>query len=270
MVQNNCNINYYGSTTCSLTGNICPSRSGDCTVNCINSYACNQTKMLCSQGNCITNCDYSTSCRNLIANCSGGNCLINCEEIDTCQYSNIECSSGNCTLNCRGEGSCDYSTVLCSPYTGQCNVYCESYSVTACQFSEYTCQTGGNCVFYFARQTIFRTVGHFVIITCRENSTCNIVCAYAENLTAMYHIYPHLQSGECSYSNITCPRESGRCTVECSGFAACSYSNISCGQDADCLSCSGIYSCLGASVIFPNESKPVMNCIGLGSCSPPS
>ena len=209
LMQNTCTVNYFGSANaiaCSSTGIMCPNSSGDCTINCINSYACNQTKLLCFQGNCITNCDYSTSCQYLTANCSGGNCLINCEGNDTCQYSNIKCSRGNCNLNCRGEGSCDYSTVLCPPY-GNCNIYCESYTGSACQFSEYTCQVGGNCVFHFARQTIFRTIGHFVIITCSENSTCDIVCAHAENLTAMYHIYPHLQSGECSYSNITCPRE---------------------------------------------------------------
>ena len=267
LVQNNCTVTYYGSATAYATAmacssNImCPKRSGDCIVNCSNIHACNQVNMACPQGNCITNCDYSTSCQYLTANCSGGNCLINCEGNDTCQYSNIKCTSGICTLNCRGEGSCGNSTVLCSPY-GYCNVYCESYSVTACQFSEFTCQAGGNCVFYFTSQTVPRNIGHFVSITCQENSKCNIVCT--GNSTRGYYYSPYY--GLCSHSHITCPRESGNCTVECSSVGSCHLSDITCGRNSNCLSCSGKYSCQRANINFFDESMPVLNCTGHNAC----
>ena len=299
--QDNCTVHCYDLRpyACFQTGVVCPSGRGDCTVNCDDSYACLQANTTCPQGDCTVNCENDYTCLSSAMECSGdnclftcggqgscshsamecsgsscffdcerrdscsnsimkcsGNCITNCNYESSCQYLFLQCYGGNCTLNCRDLYSCRYSTVLCSSdKDGLCYVYCNGDD--ACRDSDFTCPVGGNCVFHFEGvHSSSNRIGYNTNVMCKENSTCHVICAGRSSSNI----------DQCDNSHITCPRESGRCTVECSGYYACWEANIACGRDRDCLSCSGESSCYGATISLSTTDMIMLNCSGQHSC----
>ena len=179
---------------------------------------------------------------------------MNCNKGSTCKRSTVNCTSGNCEMNCKEEYTCGYSTVICPSY-GYCIFYCNGDE--SCQHSDFTCSVGGNCTFHFEGLSANRDrIGYNTVITCQENSICSIVCTGRSNSN----------DDQCSSLHVICPRESGRCFVECSGYEACRYVNIACGIERDCLSCSGSYSCNRATITLSNVSMSSLNCTGRSSC----
>ena len=171
----------------------------------------------------------------------------------------MECSSGNCTLNCTDYYSCRDSIVNCSP-DGLCTVNCypdfNQYTYGTCFHLELICPLNGICIFNFDGRSTGYDLGHNIIVTCKENSTCAIRCTSSPN-------NPYSQ---CYRSRITCPRYSGDCTVECSGRYACRYLNIECGPGRNCLSCSGQYSCERSTLRLYSIDTAYLICSGLSSC----
>ena len=278
--QDNCTVHCYDSRpyACFQTGVVCPSGRGDCTVNCDDSYACVQGNTTCSQGDCTVNCENDYTCLSSVLECSGDSCLLSCEGQETCSDSTVECLGGNChidclqdstcqhltlagtsgnrTMNCRGRQSCRYSTVLC-PSSGVCNVNCGStYGHYACQRSQFTCPGGGKCMFEFNGQSNGYWIGQYAVITCQENSTCDIHCTGSST---------NAQS-QCSNSQITCPTENGDCSIKCNGYYSCRSSTIMSGPRGNSLTCSGEYSCNSATITLPSTSVANLNCTGRHSC----
>ena len=251
--QDNCTVhcNDSRSYACFQTGVVCPSGRGDCTVNCDDSYACLQANMTCRQGDCTVNCENDFSCLTSAMVCSGNNCFLNCKQqesctdatvqclkgsclvkcayADSCRRLALRCAGGNCTVNCiDSRNPCCEVTVMCSS-NEPCTVNCHSYS--ACQQSMFTCPGGGNCVFNFDGQADGHYISENTIITCQENSTCDIYCA-------------GLQDGAeylCRSSQITCPSYNGTCAIQCSGYYSCEWSTITLLAN---LNCTGRYSCV--------------------------
>ena len=186
--------------------------------------------------------------------CSGDNCVANCDKNNSCQYLSLRCYRGNCTLRCRDYLSCQYSTVVCpSVENGQCYVHCDD-GYGACQYSDFTCPSGGNCVFQFGgRYSRQAWIGAGIDITCQENSICTIICAGNDSNSNGY---------QCVNSRITCPRENGKCTLECSGYRACQTS----GLTVAATNCTGRHSCRYATITCPANNNCTINCDGQSSC----
>ena len=262
--EDNCTVNCYDSRqyACFETDFICPSRDGDCRINCDDSYACVQSNMTCPPGgNCIQNCVENHSCRRSVVQCSGDTCLLNCKKKDSCSDVVMECSSGNCTVDCgvraynQLEYSCRRLSLACSG-NGWCNVYCTGFG--GCERSKYTCSNSSNCVFDFhASRHAFYNVGLGSRITCENNSTCRVVCNGPADLQLNLH---------CFGIHVTCPRKSGDCATNCIGYRSCQSAVFECGAGVNCLTCTGRYSCSSAIINCQANRTCTINCDGPDSC----
>ncbi len=99
-------------------------------------------------------------------------------------------------------------------------------------------------------------IGESTTISCQENSTCSIYCRGLDTTN----------DRQCYRSRITCPSESGDCSVECSGYRSCLSSTIVGGRGRECLSCSGASSCYDATITLPNIDTASLSCTGGSTC----
>ena len=238
-------VNCDDSYACVQANTTC--RRGDCTVNCLNDFSCLNSVLKCSGENCLLNCDSQESCTGSTVQCLNGNCLVECDWDDTCQRLTLVCVGGDCTVNCsNSRNSCHDLTVECPPHR-QCTVDCLSY--LACWQSRLNCPERGNCIFNFVDKGY--QAGYGSVISCQNNSICTIYCDGPAHYA-------------CRSSLIQCPRDTGGCIIQCSGYLSCERSTITLLAK---LSCTGQSSCQHSTINCPANNTCTINCDGQYSCN---